>query len=154
MSFYSEFISGGGNPPTSIINRWSDSTGASIKTFTRGNIKAVGALSAGVLKEIFSVTGRGKVEFLGVSQETTDYSTIRLVINIDGVDVFDADCVLSEVNYGFYAVGFESYLLGADTAHAVAAGGEVYFRKNLTVSIESTVTATDSVELKIDYQEY
>jgi hypothetical protein len=93
MSVSSQF-SGGANVPKALINAFSAGGRKAQITNLAGEtpvkVVATGALTAGVLSTVLSLTGKGSVCFLGCVGADTTSRTHRLKVTIDGVVVFDA----------------------------------------------------------------
>lgn len=134
--------------PSSIVNAYSDGGGQAL-LMTARNAKGIlsGALTANVYKSLLSVTGRGRLRFIGARQEDTTSRQVGLKLTIDGTIVFQALGAVSTQNGGgVVAVG---------TMNAVDYGQEsdgVYFNHSFSVEVSSTITETDKVSARVNYE--
>jgi hypothetical protein len=99
MSNASQFFGGGGVKPTGLINGVSALTsqlGFSGVTYTNNFLNAgcrqvvTGALTAGVLSTVLSLSGKGSLSHLSCSSVTVTARTHRLKVTVDGIVIFDA----------------------------------------------------------------
>jgi hypothetical protein len=146
MSTLSQFV--GGAPTTSIVNAVSGggvTTTVAIQASTSSNTKAVlsGALTANTLATALSVTGGGEVPFLSAYAIDATARTIRCVVTVDGVSVFDATSAsISTTNHGLLVMGW----VGASSALGNS-GAPLRFNASLLVQIASDLTETDKVAI-------
>jgi hypothetical protein len=93
MSNLSQFFGGGGIKPTAMVHGTLPTPVTAHRNENQrpANIEAVdsGACTAGTLKTILSVTGRGALTYLDVGVKDTTSRTSRLRVTIDGTVVYD-----------------------------------------------------------------
>lgn len=142
MSFASQFA---GAPATrSIVNAYSSggSQAATIQAAAAGNnAREVlsGALTANTLKDIVSITGSGQIDYLAAYTKNTTSRTVRLVVILDGVTVFDATSnAIVATNYGLPAVG-------QNVGGAWARSAPIRFNASCVIRVASSLTETDFV---------
>ena len=147
MSNWMQFI---GRPPKSIVNYCSGG-GVQLQISGPPNIKAYssGALTADTYKELISVTGGGVVQCAMCRTMDTTSRTVGLKIVIDGVTVFDAvSSAITASNKGLIAIGGG----GPESTYSVPLHAEPQpFFSSLSISIKSSVSETDKVELLCNY---
>lgn len=137
--------------PTGLINgastaSLSDNMAVVLNNSTRGlpnsmiTLAATGALSAGVLATVLSLSGRGAISFLACSGVDTTARTHRLKVTLDGVVIFDATTA-STLNAGsvLAAIGF---FIPSSTVNAAPIFEPLVFNSSLLVEYASSVTET------------
>lgn len=136
--------------PTGLINGASTASLADntvlLNNSTRGlpnsmiTLAATGALSAGVLATVLSLSGRGAISFLACSGVDTTARTHRLKVTLDGVVIFDATTA-STSNAGsvLAAIGF---FIPSSTVNAAPIFEPLVFNSSLLVEYASSVTET------------
>lgn len=146
MSTLSQF--GGSAPTRSIVNAFS-SGGVSAVT-APGPISYArevlsGALTANTLKTVLSVTQGGQCPFLTAYTKNATSRTVRLVVKVDGVTVFDATSnTLTATSRGLLAAGS----LGWDGSNnTMRQGHAIRWNGSLEVQVASTLTETDNVAI-------
>jgi len=145
MSNLTQFL--GGAATTSIVNAHS-SGGTQVQYLaasTSNGMVAVssGALVANTLKTLLTVSGQGLVSMLTAYALDTTARTVRLVVEVDGAEVFDAtsSAISNGVGYGIYAAG-------ANYGGSMFGPGEpIVFNDSLVVKVASSVSETDKVAM-------
>jgi hypothetical protein len=142
MSTLSQFS--GGAATRSIVNVFS-SGGVSIgplqaNTGSNGAREVLsGALTAATLKDIVSITGSGQIDYLAAYSKNTTSRTVRLVVILDGVTVFDATSNAFSANgTGVFAVG---QINGGETLR----GNPIRFNASCLIRVASSLSETDLV---------
>ena len=145
MSNLSQFI-GGSHPPQTLVNGFSD--GLWLIPIPRSPAKGIpsGALTAGTLKTVLSITGPGAVNYLAINKIDATSRTVRLKVTIDGIAVFDVTSAANTTaNNGLIAVGSV-----VDTTWLQL--GEVTFNASLLVEIASSLSETDKLNIFTIYE--
>lgn len=138
-------------PPVSIVNFFS----AGGVSFVAGNYtsnKSIlsGALTANVLKSVFSLSGSGQVDTAYVVSNDTTGRLIRLQITIDGTIVFDAtSSAVSATNSGIMGIGHISYYA---VTQFIVEPSPVFFRNSFEVKVASTRGETSGILFLTSYQ--
>ena len=103
---------------------------------------SVGTLSAGVLKKVLSISGKGQVNFLMALENAAGPYNNQVKVTLDGTVIFDKTASISQ-NYGVIAVGYG--------AGAVASGDflamhqPIQFESSLLVEIASSSASSTQV---------
>lgn len=139
MSTLSQFTGGGAT--TSVVN-FHSSGGTSSTNVGAGNGGSrevlSGALTSGVLSTVLTVTGAGRVPQLSAYAKDTTSRTIRLVVEVDGLSVFDAtSAAIAVANTGIFAAG------GGN--NPLSTGEPITFTASLVVRVASSLTETDKI---------
>lgn len=144
MSSLTQFL--GEGPTTQIVNYYSDGgvrAGTSMAASTVNGAKAElsGELEATTLKTLLTVTGGGRCSYLVAYPTDTTSQSVRMVVEVDGVTVFDAT----------------SNVASATAGHGIAAAGSgvggwgqgdpIIFNASLVVKVASSETVTDKVAI-------
>lgn len=130
-----------GSPSGNTIVAGPNTNGSQLTTLS-------GALSAGVLATMLTVTGPGVISFLAVSTVDATARTLRLQLTLDGVVAFDnTTASMSSANIGMVAVGT---LAANSTAQNYAQ--EVPFAASCIIKVASNLTETDKVYWHIAYR--
>ena len=95
---------------------------------------SVGTLSAGVLKKVLSISGKGQVNFLMALENAAGPYNNQIKVTLDGTAIFDKTVSISQ-NYGVIAVGYGA---GAGTAEFLAMHQPIQFESSLLVEIASS----------------
>lgn len=95
---------------------------------------SVGTLSAGVLKKVLSISGKGQVNFLMALENAAGPYNNQIKVTLDGTVIFDKTVSISQ-NYGVIAVGYGA---GAGTAEFLAMHQPIQFESSLLVEIASS----------------
>lgn len=154
MSYFTQFV---GRPRvTSIVNRFS-TNGATALNLTNlnqyGRSYASGALTANTLSTVLNVSGRGRIDLLGVYTEDTTSRTIRVKITLDGTVVFDAtSAAITSVFGGVMPIGGAQYTSSASLTFAMFQ--PIEFSQSLVIEIASSLTETNKLTSVINYQTY
>ena len=144
MSNLSQFI-GGSRPPKTIVNGCSSGALSSAPTNSTKTMLS-GALTAGTLKTLLSITGAGEINYLALLKTDATNRTIRLKVTIDGVEVFDATSGADATAYlGLVAIG-------SLISSAYPQLGGVVFNVSLLVEVASSLTETDKLTLATIYE--
>jgi hypothetical protein len=144
MSNLSQFLNAGAT--TAIINAHS-SGGTQAATIqasgTQGSREVLsGALTAATLATLLTVDGPGLLPLLSVYTKDTTSRTVRLVVEVDGVTVFDGtSSAITTLNSGIFAAGAwtASGIYGPSTPIA--------FASSLVVRVASSLTETDKLAI-------
>ena len=145
MSTLSQFTGGGAT--TSIVNFHSSggTSAANVQVTANSGAREVlsGALTANTLGTLLSVTGPGRCPQLSAYAKNTTARTIRLVVDVDGVTVFDATSAsISTANTGLFAAG------SATSGSAPLNPGEpIVFTSSFVVRVASSLSETDAVAI-------
>ncbi len=143
MSTLSQFT--GGAATRSIVNSCS-SGGVSLTNLqantATNNAREVlsGALTAGVLKTLLTISQGGRVPFLSAYAKNATSRTVRVVVIADGVTVFDAtSSAVTANNSGLWVAG--QAITGANASEPIR------FNSSLVVQVASSLTETDFVAI-------
>ena len=102
---------------------------------------SVGTLSAGVLKKVLSISGKGQVNFLMALENGVGPYNNQVKVTLDGTVIFDKTVSISQ-NYGVIAVGYGA---GAGTAEFLAMHQPIQFESSLLVEIASSSASSSQV---------
>ncbi len=143
MSTLSQFL--GGGVTTAIVNAhssgWTSATNMQAGAFNGGREVLSGALTAGTLATLLTVTGGGQVPMLSAYAKDTTSRTVRLVVEVDGVTAFDAtSSAVTAANSGIFAAGWRGSS-GMEPAQPIV------FASSLVVKVASSLTETDKVAI-------
>lgn len=109
-----------------------------------------GALTAGTLATMLTVSGGGVLSYLAVSAVDATARTMRLQLTLDGVIAFDSTTAsISTANFGIMAVG--SVQVYSATVPNGLYTAEIPFN-SMVVKIASSLTETDKVYWHIAYR--
>ncbi len=143
MSTLSQFS--GGAATRSIIN-FCSSGGVSLTNLTAnastniGREVLSGSLTAGVLKTLLTISHGGRVPFLSVYSKNATSRTVRIVVIVDGVTVFDAtSSAVTASGSGLWVAG--QAISGANASEPIR------FNSSLVVQVASSLTETDGVAI-------
>lgn len=130
-------------PTKQIVNQFS-SGGVSVASINSGGNFArtlnSGALTAGTLSTLVTVTGSGMLPYLVAYTNNATARTIRVVLIIDGVTVFDA------TSDSISATGRGMAVVGCNTATGFTADGEpARFNSSCVIRVASSLTETDNI---------
>lgn len=104
-----------------------------------------GALTANTLKTLLTVTGSGCVPYLTAYTKNATTRTVRAVVIVDGVTVFDStSAVITATNRGAQIAGCATWNGGGLSA---AQGEPIRFSSSLVVQVASSLTETDFVAI-------
>lgn len=102
---------------------------------------SVGTLSAGVLKKVLSISGKGRINFLMALENGGSYNN-QVKVTLDGVEIFNKTSSVSG-NYGIIAVG---YGIGSATSgDFLAMHQPIQFESSLLVEIASSSASSSQV---------
>lgn len=138
MSTLSQF--GGNRATTQIVNFHSSGGTSTTNVSATAGAREVlsGALTAATLATVLTVTGAGRVPQLSAYSKDTTSRTIRLVVEVDGVSVFDAtSSAITATNTGIFAAG--------GGGNPLAVGEPITFNNSLVVRVASSLTETDKI---------
>jgi hypothetical protein len=141
MSTLSQFS--GGAATRSIVNICSSGSTSLATLMANGSSNCArevlsGALTAATLKDIVSITGGGQIDYLSAYAKNTTSRTVRLVVVLDGVTVFDATSSAVTANgSGLLAVGQS---IGGSHRSA-----PIRWNSSCVISVASSLTETDNV---------
>jgi hypothetical protein len=106
-----------------------------------------GALTANILATVLSLTGPGEVPLLTSYTKDTTARTVRTVVIVDGVTVFDfTSASISVANRGAIVAGELAGTPGGATFY-VTQGNPIRFSVSLVVQQASNLTETDKLAL-------
>lgn len=104
-----------------------------------------GALTANTLATVLSLTGPGEVPLLTSYTKDATVRTVRTVVIVDGVTVFDSTSAsIGVANRGAIVAG---ELAGTSGAYYVTQGNPIRFSVSLVVQQASNLTETDKIAL-------
>lgn len=99
-----------------------------------------GALTANTLKDIVSITGGGQIDYLTAYAKNVTSRTVRLVVVLDGVTVFDATSSAVTANgSGLMAVG--QVIAGSGSQRSAP----IRWNSSCVIRVASSLTETDNV---------
>jgi hypothetical protein len=145
MSTLSQFLNGGAT--TQIVNSYSSggiNSGGSVAPSAQNGAREVisGALTADTLATLLTVDGPGRIPMLTIYTKDATSRTLRLVVEVDGVTVFDAtSSAISTTNVGMVATGSR-----VETIYFIA-GEPIVFSSSLVVRVASSLTETDKLAI-------
>lgn len=101
-----------------------------------------GALSANALATLLTVNGSGRVPLLSAFPKDNTSRTVRLVVEVDGVTVFDATSeAVTVTGRGIFAAG-------TWTSSSLFTPSEpIVFSSSLVVKVASSLTETDKLAI-------
>lgn len=103
---------------------------------------SVGMLSAGVLKKVLSISGKGRINFLMALENGVGPYNNQVKVTLDGVEIFNKTSSVSG-NYGIIAVG---YGIGSATSgDFLAMHQPIQFESSLLVEIASSSASSSQV---------
>jgi hypothetical protein len=142
MSTLTQFFGGGST--TQVVNFYSSGgvvSGANLVATSANMAREVlsGALTAGALTTLLTVTGSGRVPLLMAFSKNSTSRTIRLVVEVDGVSVFDATTSVF--------AGTSSGLVAAGQGNPPVPSEPIRFSSSLVVRVASSLTETDNVAI-------
>lgn len=146
MSSLTDFFGGGAT--TSIVNYFSSggvSSAWNLQAAESTNSREVlsGALTAGTLATVLSVTGAGEVPWLGAYTKDGTSRTVRARVTVDGVVVFDATSAAITVSgQGLMVCGVEP-----TASRYTQSPVPVRFFNSLLVEVASSLTETGKVAI-------
>ena len=144
MSTLSQFA--GGAPTRAIVNICSSGSTslATLQANSSSNCaRAVlsGAVTANTLKDVLSITGGGQIDFLTAYALNATSRTVRLVVILDGVTVFDAtSSAVTATGSGLMAVG---QAISGGTARS----SPIRWNSSCLVRVASSLSETDLVAI-------
>ena len=156
MSVLSQFAGGGQRPPKVLVNNYSTSGWVPYQvnqTIGIANSKTVlsGAMTAGVLKTLLSVSGAGSIEFLSLMTMSTTARTMRIKLTIDGQVAFDSTSATTSANeYGAVVLGSGNAPFGS----SVPTYEPTLFNTSLLIEVASSITETDKFTLGYKYRTF
>lgn len=142
MSSIFQFM-GGARATKSIVNGFSTSGWTPVTVYAqsaRGLLS--GALTAGTLKTLLSVSGAGEVSSLALKTIDASSRTLRLRVVVDGVVAFDStSAAVAQADAGC-VIGD-----GVGAPGVIFSGSPIRFLTSLVVEVASSVTETDKLRL-------
>ena len=97
---------------------------------------SVGTLSAGVLKKVLSISGKGQINFLmALENNGAGPYNNQIKVTLDGTVIFDKTVSISQ-NYGVIAVGYGAGAVA--TGDFLAMHQPIQFESSLLVEIASS----------------
>ena len=103
---------------------------------------SVGTLSAGVLKKVLSISGKGQVNFLMALENAAGPYNNQIKVTLDGTVIFDKTASVSQ-NYGVIAVGYGAGAVA--TGDFLAMHQPIQFESSLLVEIASSSASSSQV---------
>lgn len=103
---------------------------------------SVGTLSAGVLKKVLSISGKGQVNFLMALENGVGPYNNQVKVTLDGTVIFDKTVSISQ-NYGVIAVGYGAGAVA--TGDFLAMHQPIQFESSLLVEIASSSASSYQV---------
>jgi len=149
MGSLSKF-SGASGPVASLVRGGSQFAMSNLVGAANAVSAASGAMTANTLKTALSVTGRGRVNWLGAYSADATARTIRIKVTVDGVAVTDQTVATSTAGHGLCAIGGGTG--GNLTSNPSMTFQPVDFRTSLLVEISSTLTETDKMNTAWNYE--
>lgn len=153
MSNLSQFFGGGGIKPTAMVHGTLPTPASTHRNESQrpANIEAVdsGACTAGTLKTILSVTGRGALTYLDVGVKDTTSRTSRLRVTIDGTVVYDETNSAAALAKIVVALGAMTDALGTQGLE----GTPLLFDSSLLIEYASSLTETGKASIGYIYYE-
>lgn len=96
---------------------------------------SVGTLSAGVLKKVLSISGKGQINFLMALEVGVGPYNNQIKVTLDGTVIFDKTVSIPQ-NYGVIAVGYGAGAVA--TGDFLAMHQPIQFESSLLVEIASS----------------
>ena len=159
MSNLNQFT-GGARVPRALINNISGSTGvrvdvvgASISSVNTSAMKksVSGALTAGVLSTVLSLTGSGAVSFLACTGVDTTSRTHRFKLTVDGVEVFDGTTIATtQAHEGILLIGS----LVSISSFSVPIHDPIPYNSSFLLEYASSLTETGKTDFGYVYRTY
>ena len=147
MSNYSQFR--GFLATKSIVNAFSDgSTSVASISALGGKGIASGALTANTLATVLSISGRVEMNMLALHTADTTSRTIRLQVIADGTTVFDSTSDAITVSGQGIAAASQPNTTGSLPSY----GGPIRCLSTLVVKVASSLSETDKLTLRTNYQ--
>lgn len=103
---------------------------------------SVGTLSAGVLKKVLSISGKGRINFLMALENGVGPYNNQVKVTLDGVEIFNKTSSVSG-NYGVIAVGYGAGAVA--TGDFLAMHQPIQFESSLLVEIASSSASSSQV---------
>ena len=103
---------------------------------------SVGTLSAGVLKKVLSISGKGQINFLMALENAAGPYNNQIKVTLDGTVIFDKTVSISQ-NYGVIAVGYGAGAVA--TGDFLAMHQPIQFESSLLVEIASSSESSSQV---------
>lgn len=103
---------------------------------------SVGTLSAGVLKKVLSISGKGQINFLMAREIGVGPYNNQVKVTLDGTVIFDKTVSISP-NYGVIAVGYGAGAVA--TGDFLAMHQPIQFESSLLVEIASSSASSSQV---------
>jgi len=141
--------------PTSIVNGFSAggyhySGNAVNQVCQAGKATLSGALTAGVLATVASLTGPGVLYIVAADSVDATSRTHRLKLTLDGVVVFDATSdAVTAAAYGIMAVG-EQFITTTYLAQIIGERG-ITFETSCLIEYASSVSETAKTYYRLKY---
>lgn len=123
-----------------IINTFSSGGAISAAALSLlGKSLVSGALTANVLQNMLTITGKAEISALGITTLNTTSKTLRLQVVVDGVVVFDAtSATVANTGFGMVAAGSSA---GTPAVYS----NLIRCNSSLVVNVASSVTETGGV---------
>ena len=103
---------------------------------------SVGTLSAGVLKKVLSISGKGQVNFLMALENAAGPYNNQIKVTLDGTVIFDKTVAIT-AQYGVIAVGYGAGAVA--TGDFLAMHQPIQFESSLLVEIASSSASSSQV---------
>ena len=103
---------------------------------------SVGTLSAGVLKKVLSISGKGQINFLMALENAAGPYNNQIKVTLDGTVIFDKTVSISQ-NYGVIAVGYGAGAVA--TVDFLAMHQPIQFESSLLVEVASSSASSSQV---------
>lgn len=103
---------------------------------------SVGTLSAGVLKKVLSISGKGRINFLMALENGVGPYNNQVKVTLDGVEIFNKTPSVAQ-NYGVMAVGYGAGALAS--GDFLAMHQPIQFESSLLVEIASSSASSSQV---------
>lgn len=131
-------LNAGDAPPIAQVSKWSSGyTPASVASYlAAGAATLSGALTANTYKEMYSYTGAGRLELVGVTVNDGTSRTIGLKVVIDGVTFYDVvSAATTTPNAGIMLIGDAALVYHSPQP----------FNQSVSISIKSSLSETDKL---------
>lgn len=107
-----------------------------------------GTLTANTPATLIDLTGRGEVSWLSAYALNSTARTIRMIVTVDGIEVFDATSAsVSGTNSGIAAVG-------AGSSTNVNQANVLRYNSSLRVEVASSLSETDLVAIAYNLHKF
>ena len=138
----------------SIVNGFSSGGPTSVVMAANGCKEILsGALSAGVLATVLSVTGGGVIDRLALYTKDATARTLRLQVVLDGVTAFDSTSAsTSTTAAGIIAIGTVVLAEAAGSIYSFMTGAAISFNSSCVIKVASDLTETDKIAVLISYR--